>query len=61
MLQSSPLDALSRREREVLYHIVQGKKDGVIARELSISPNTVRTHTVNILAKLNRTSRPTAC
>jgi two-component system, NarL family, response regulator LiaR len=55
--QSSPLDALSRREREVLYHIVQGRKDGVIARELSISPNTVRTHTANILAKLNVHSR----
>jgi two-component system, NarL family, response regulator LiaR len=55
--RSSPLDALSRREREVLHHIVQGKKDSVIARELSISPNTVRTHTANILAKLNVHSR----
>jgi NarL family two-component system response regulator LiaR len=55
--RSSPLDALSRREREVLQCIVQGKKDGAIARELSISPNTVRTHTANILAKLNVHSR----
>jgi two-component system, NarL family, response regulator LiaR len=55
--RSSPLDALSRREREVLHCIVQGKKDGATARELSISPNTVRTHTANILAKLNVHSR----
>ena len=55
--RSSPLDGLSRREREVLQCIVQGKKDGAIARELSVSPNTVRTHTANILAKLNVHSR----
>lgn len=58
--QSGPshsLDALSPREHEVLAAIAAGKSPDVIARELSISVNTVRTHTSSILTKLGVHSR----
>jgi DNA-binding NarL/FixJ family response regulator len=46
------IDGLTRREREVLDKMVAGYDRPTIARQLSISLNTVRTHTKNILAKL---------
>jgi DNA-binding NarL/FixJ family response regulator len=45
--------ALSDRERDVLQHLVHGKDRATIARELFLSTNTVRTHTRNLLAKLD--------
>ncbi|GAB2831645.1 response regulator transcription factor [Lentzea nigeriaca] len=50
--RTGPLDTLSRREREVLASMVEGKRRAEIARELSVSTNTVRTHTHKILTKL---------
>jgi DNA-binding NarL/FixJ family response regulator len=47
-----PFAALSRREREVLREMARGGTRLDIAEELGISPNTVRTHTQSILAKL---------
>lgn len=44
---------LTEREREVLDHMVAGLRRDAIARELFLSINTVRTHTKNILAKLD--------
>jgi DNA-binding NarL/FixJ family response regulator len=55
--QPSPLESLSRREREVLLGLSAGEPPQVIARDLSISVNTVRTHTGNIFAKLGVHSR----
>lgn len=52
-----PLDVLSRREREVLLGIVEGKRGSQIATELYLSVNTVRTHTHNIFSKLDVHSR----
>lgn len=46
------LGRLSAREREVLDRMVAGRERAAIARELFLSINTVRTHTRNILAKL---------
>lgn len=46
------LGQLTGREREVLELMVAGKDRASIARELFLSINTVRTHTKNILAKL---------
>lgn len=43
---------LSRREREVLSMMVCGLDRGSIARKLYLSANTVRTHTQNVLRKL---------
>ncbi len=50
---AGPLDALSPREREVLQCMVDGLDRRQIADELLLSPNTVRTHMQNLLAKLN--------
>jgi DNA-binding NarL/FixJ family response regulator len=45
------------REREVLQALSDGLSDREIANRLSISHETVRTHMVNILRKLNAESR----
>jgi DNA-binding NarL/FixJ family response regulator len=47
------LDGLTGREREVLQCMVDGLSRAEIAGELGISLNTVRTHTQNLLAKLD--------
>lgn len=50
---SSPvLDRLTVRERQVLQCLVDGLTRAQIAESLIMSPNTVRTHTQNMLAKL---------
>lgn len=48
---------LTPREREVLAHLAQGEGGQEIAREMSISVHTVRTHVQSILAKLQVHSR----
>ena len=53
----SQLAVLSPREREVLSHLVEGLASREIARRLSLSRNTIRTHVSNILAKLEVHSR----
>jgi DNA-binding NarL/FixJ family response regulator len=47
------LSSLTEREREVLQCMVDGLSRADIARRLTISVNTVRTHTQNLLAKLD--------
>ncbi len=51
---------LTPREREILEHIARGANGQRIAAELYISPETVRTHLRNILAKLGAQTRPHA-
>jgi DNA-binding NarL/FixJ family response regulator len=51
---------LTGREREVLGHIAQGYNNPEIARELVISPKTVRNHITNILSKLQVADRAEA-
>jgi DNA-binding CsgD family transcriptional regulator len=46
-------DLFTKREREVLKHIVEGKSSKVIADYLNISLHTVNTHRKNILIKAN--------
>ena len=46
------LASLTARERQVLRAISRGATRDDIAAQLRISPNTVRTHTQNILSKL---------
>jgi two-component system nitrate/nitrite response regulator NarL len=48
---------LTPREREVLAHLAQGETGQEIARGMSISVHTVRTHVQSILAKLQVHSR----
>jgi two-component system, NarL family, nitrate/nitrite response regulator NarL len=52
-----PTESLSSREQEVLRLVVEGKDNTTIARELFISPYTVKNHISNILLKLNVTNR----
>lgn len=48
---------LTTRERDVLALLVEGVSGAQMARRLSISPNTVRTHVQSILTKLQVHSR----
>jgi len=58
--EQSLIEPLSERELEVL-RLLQSDLDGPeIARELTVSLNTVRTHTKNIYAKLGVNSRRAA-
>jgi two-component system, NarL family, nitrate/nitrite response regulator NarL len=50
-------DQLTQRELEVLTLLTRGATSSSIANVLSISPNTVRSHVQNILAKLQVHSR----
>lgn len=45
-------DALTEREREVMDRVVAGLSNEEIARELFLSPATVKTHVSRILGKL---------
>jgi len=49
--------SLSPREREVLRLVADGRDNSAIARELVISPYTVRNHVSNILLKLGAENR----
>ncbi|MBE2215249.1 MAG: response regulator transcription factor [Opitutaceae bacterium] len=53
-------EPLSTREIEVLRLIARGRANKEIARELSISENTVKDHMKNILSKLHVSARTEA-
>jgi DNA-binding NarL/FixJ family response regulator len=46
------LERLTPRETEILGLMAKGRAADDIAKELSMSPNTLRTHTQNVLTKL---------
>ena len=48
---------LTRREREVLRHLADGLTNEQIGGELSISPQTVRTHVQKAMERLGATTR----
>ena len=48
----SPLDRLSAREREVLQLVVEGRSSAEIAATIHLSPKTVETYRVRLMAKL---------
>jgi two-component system invasion response regulator UvrY len=52
-LSEAETDPLSRREREVLKLLTEGKKAQEIGEMLFISVNTVRRYRANIMEKLN--------
>jgi DNA-binding NarL/FixJ family response regulator len=46
------LDRLTPRETEILEQMAKGRTPDEIATQLGMSPNTLRTHTQNVLTKL---------
>lgn len=56
-VQTSSLDDLTPREREILCHLADGQSNKVIARHLGISDGTVKLHVKAILRKLEVHSR----
>jgi DNA-binding NarL/FixJ family response regulator len=48
-----PVERLTEREREVLSLMAQGRSNGAIASELSMSPKTVESHVRAIFTKLD--------
>ena len=56
--QSEKLASLSRREAEVLEHLVGGRQNSEIAEALCISVKTVEFHRANIRKKLDVSSLP---
>jgi DNA-binding NarL/FixJ family response regulator len=57
---SAPFPELTDREREVLELIARGHSNPVIARQLVLSPKTVRNHISSIFAKLQVQARAEA-
>ena len=51
---------ISARELEVLDRLAEGASTKVIARQLAISPNTVKTHLARLFEKLEATNRTQA-
>lgn len=58
MIQESlGIEMLTNREKEVLEQILSGKTNYLIAKELSISESTVKTHAGNIYSKYDVSNR----
>ncbi len=53
-------ESLSQRQFELMVYLAQGKSNKEIARELGISPHTVRAHMSVLFEKLDLTSRSAA-
>lgn len=56
----SPLPLLSRRERLIIEHLMEGHANKVIALHLRIAEATVKAHVKNILKKIGATNRTQA-
>jgi two-component system nitrate/nitrite response regulator NarP len=59
-LQADPIQSLSRRERAILEALSTGLTNRELARDLQISPNTVKFHLSNLYDKLGVKNRAQA-
>lgn len=59
-IPNSPLAELSRREAEILDHLIKGKTNKMIARELGIEEITIKIHLRNVYRKLGASNRADA-
>ena len=59
-LGSSPLNGLTKRERDVLELVASGLHNRQIAAKLFISENTVKTHLQNVMKKFHLSNRAQA-
>ena len=50
--KSAALESLSRREREVLKYVVEGKSDSEIATLLQVAPKSVESYRRRMMDKL---------
>jgi DNA-binding NarL/FixJ family response regulator len=50
-------DELSARELQIIRHVAEGLSNKLIADRLSLSPDTVKSHLANAMAKLNANDR----
>jgi DNA-binding NarL/FixJ family response regulator len=55
---ASPIEHLTRREREILAEMAQGKSNAAIAGSLVLSERAVEKHINSILSKLHLTEEP---
>jgi DNA-binding CsgD family transcriptional regulator len=60
LLLEEELATLTRREREIVDQLAEGRSNAEIADRLTIAPTTVRKHLENIYAKLGVTTRTAA-
>jgi two-component system, NarL family, response regulator LiaR len=51
---------LTRREREILELVAEGKTNGQVAQQLSVTEQTVKFHLAHVFKKLNVTNRTQA-
>ncbi len=58
LLEKSPLESLSGREREVLQLVAEGMSSSVIAERLHLSPKTVETYRSRLMEKLSLKDLP---
>ncbi len=56
-INKTPLESLTKREREIVNLLAEGKSDRDISQILCISPHTVRVHLSNIMKKLGVKNR----
>lgn len=50
--KDSGFDALTKRERQLLYPLTEGKANKLIAHELGLSRRTIEAHRANIFRKM---------
>ena len=55
--ETTPVEPLTPRELEVLRLLTEGLDSDTICERLSIAPNTLRTHTQNMMSKLGTHSK----